>query len=87
MTLEEFRQYRQEQRAAFIAEGKPRLEAECAGLFKKYLTARKRIQNTEDRSKRKQLTDDLYAQDGIAWQWARVDAQLSTMTASQPTLF
>lgn len=82
MSLSDFRQYRQEQRERFIQEERPILERDRLELWRQYLYARWQINRETDSQRRKQMQEALYAEDGIAWRWARVDAAYCQMGGS-----
>lgn len=79
MSSAAFRRYRDQHRQQFIDDNLERLKDERLELWRQYLHARWRIRIEKDNQKRKHLEDDLYAEKGIAWQWAHVDAQISAM--------
>jgi len=79
MTLAEFRVYRAQERRRFIDEHLKPMKAERAELWRQYLGVRWRIGIERDTHRRKSLSEELYAENGIAWQWARLDAAICGM--------
>lgn len=57
-------------------------DAERKALWQQYQAARVAINSQSDSQKRKHLEEALYAEDGIAWRWARVDADYCQMGGS-----
>ena len=56
----------------------PTLQTQAAALWARYQAARREIEQAGERTK-KELENRLYAEDGLAWAWAKVDAEISSI--------
>lgn len=84
LTLHEFRRIRDEIALTSMLERLPVLGEKCRGLGYQYRGLRRALLRTTNRNERDDLEYELYAEPsgeygdggGIAWRWARVDAEI-----------
>lgn len=76
MSSQAFLAYRREQARVDALARLPGLESRSADLYAQYQAERRKISQAKTNHAKRELENRLYAEDGIAWQWARVDSQL-----------